>query len=100
MTGEYEQLVQRIKVGHPQDTAAEMLRLLDKVVADTRRDQARVDADLMQKNADRAPTAPAPKGGTTSRAVFESAYRMIHPDELGWSLELPEHLRDMAGLKD
>jgi hypothetical protein len=96
VAGEYEQLVQRIKVGHPEDTAAEMIRLLDKVVADTRRDQARVDADLMTKNADRAPTAPAPKGGTTSRAVFESAARMLHPDELGWSLELPEHLREAS----
>jgi hypothetical protein len=90
----YEQLVQRIKVGHPQDTAAEMIRLLDKVVADTRRDQAQVDAELMQKNADRAPKAPAPKGGTTSRAVFTEAARMLHPDVLGWSLELPEHLRE------
>jgi hypothetical protein len=89
----YEHLVQRIKVGHPADTAAEMIRLLDKAIQDARREQARVDADLMKKNVDRAPTAPAPKGGTTSRAVFESAYRMIHPDELGWSLELPEHLR-------
>jgi hypothetical protein len=91
---DYEMLVQRIRVGHPEDTAAEMIRLLDSVVADTRRDQARVDAELMQKNADRAPKAPAPKGGTTSRAVFTEAARMLHPDVLGWSLELPEHLRE------
>lgn len=33
----YEQLVQRIKVGHPQDTAAEMIRLLDSAVQDGQR---------------------------------------------------------------
>jgi hypothetical protein len=33
----YAQLVQRIKVGHPQDTAAEMIRLLDEAVQDGQR---------------------------------------------------------------
>ncbi|MFE9525153.1 hypothetical protein [Streptomyces sp. NPDC006631] len=33
----YEQLVQRIRVGHPTDTAAEMIRLLDKAVQDGQR---------------------------------------------------------------
>lgn len=36
-TTAYEQLVQRIIVGHPTDTAAEMLRLLDKAVQDGQR---------------------------------------------------------------
>jgi hypothetical protein len=49
----YEMLVQRIKVGHPTDTAAEMIRLLDKAIQDGQRlvltdeDAARgVKADL------------------------------------------------------
>lgn len=61
-----------------------------------RRDQARVDAELMQRQSDRSPSAPAPKGGTTSRAVFAAAAKMLHPERLGWSLELPDHLRDEA----
>jgi hypothetical protein len=87
-------------IGAARQDLAELDAWMERYATAVRREQARVDADLMQKNADRAPTAPAPKGGTTSRAVFESAYRMIHPDELGWSLELPEHLRDTAGLED
>lgn len=34
----YEQLVQRIKVGHPTDTAAEMIRLLDQAIQDGQRE--------------------------------------------------------------
>jgi hypothetical protein len=52
-TTAYEMLVQRIKVGHPTDTAAEMIRLLDKAIQDGQRlvltdeDAARgVKADL------------------------------------------------------
>ena len=33
----YDMLVQRIKVGHPQDTAAEMIRLLDQAIQDGQR---------------------------------------------------------------
>lgn len=90
-------LVQRIQVGHPKDTAAEMIRLLNSAIESTRRDQARIDADLMQKMSDRSSTAPAPKSGTTSRAVYANAAKILHPDELGWSLALPEHLRDEEG---
>lgn len=68
-------------------------RMLDDLLAIAAREQARVDAELMQTMSDRAPKAPAPKSGTTSRAVFAEAARMLHPDELGWGLELPEHLR-------
>lgn len=36
MMTNYEMLVQRIRVGHPEDTATEMIRLLDKVLAEAR----------------------------------------------------------------
>lgn len=73
----------------PQDMLAAVAAFEQAV----RRDQARVDAELMRTQSDRSPSAPAPRSGTTSRAVFASAARMLHPDELGWSLELPDHLK-------
>jgi DNA-binding PadR family transcriptional regulator len=94
VVSDYDMLVQRIRVAMPEDSAKAAVELLDSVIAATKREQARRDSELMQKNSDRAPTAPAVKGGTTSRAVFESAARMLDPDQLGWSLELPDHLKD------
>lgn len=58
-----------------------------------RRDQAGRDADLMRKLSDRSPNTTPPKGGTNSRAVYASAAEILHPDQLGWSLSHPEHLR-------
>lgn len=69
-------------------------QMIDDLVAAAAREQARLDAELMQKMSDRSPTAPASKGGTNSRTVYASAANILHPDKLGWSLELPEHLRN------
>jgi hypothetical protein len=71
------------------DAAREMI---DALIGTAARAQAQADAELMQKMSDRAPTARPSKGGTTSRAVFAEAARILHPDELGWSLNLPDHL--------
>ncbi|MFI1796621.1 hypothetical protein ACH427_04575 [Streptomyces sp. NPDC020379] len=90
------QLEQRIRVAVPEDSAETMLGLLEQVVQETRREQARLDSELMQKMSDRAPKTTPPKDGTTSRAVYAAAADILNPDGQGWSLELPEHLREEA----
>lgn len=93
MVTDYEMLVQRIRVGHPEDTATEMIRLLDQVVETTKVEQARRDSELMQMLSDRAPDTKPPAGGTNSKSVYGSAAQILNLDDLGWSLNLPDHLK-------
>lgn len=94
MSRAYDELKARLTVAMPLDSVEAALKLLDKVIEETRVTQARVDADLMQKMSDRAANTTPPKGGTNSRSVYKSAANMLNPDELGWSLKLPAHLQD------
>lgn len=67
--------------------------LLTKMLQDVRVEQARIDAVLMRKLADNSPSVTPPKGGTSAKAVFETAAKTLDPDGLGWSLNLPDHLK-------
>lgn len=77
----------------PGDGADAMVNLIGLLVDEVRRDQAKRDADVMRKMAERSPDTRPPRGGTNGRQVYTSAAELLDPDGEGWGLNLPDHLK-------
>jgi hypothetical protein len=60
--------------------------------------QAQADAELMEKmatNVDKLARPTTRPSADDTIAVYRTAADALHPDRLGWSLNLPDHLRDV-----
>lgn len=85
-----------IRKAVPDHLSAGILDLIGPLVDEVRRDQARRDAGVMRKMAERSPNTVPPRGGTNGRRTFGSAAQALDPDQDGWGLNLPDHLKDAA----
>lgn len=83
-----------IRKAVPGDEADAIVGLIGPLVDETRWDQAKRDADVMRKMAERSPDTKPSRGGTNGRQVYTSAAELLDPDEEGWGLSLPDHLKN------